>query len=131
MPTSVHDAYLENRILAAPPLELVCILYQAAQNAVRDGRTHLAAGNIAARSASISRAIEIMAELAASLDHQAGGDLSRELAGLYSHMQRQLVKAMTTPTAPESAATDSPRIGVRRALPARPSGIGGSASTSS
>jgi hypothetical protein len=33
-----HDAYLESRILAADPVELVNLLYQACQHSVREAR---------------------------------------------------------------------------------------------
>jgi flagellar secretion chaperone FliS len=88
-----HDAYLESRIESANPMELVRLLYQGATSAVRDARKHLAAGEIAARSRSISRAYAILSELAVSLDHRAGGDLSLRLTGLYDYMERRLLEA--------------------------------------
>lgn len=88
-----HDAYLESRIESANPIELVRLLYQGAMTAVRDARKHLAAGQIAARSRAISRAYAIVAELTASLDHRAGGELSLRLATLYGYMQRRLLEA--------------------------------------
>lgn len=88
-----HDAYLESRIESANPIDLVRLLYQGATSAVRDARKHLAAGEIAARSRAISRAYAILGELAVSLDHRAGGDLSLRLAGLYDYMQRRLLEA--------------------------------------
>lgn len=88
-----HDAYLESRILSAEPLELVRLLYQACTGSVREARRHLADGEIAARSACISRAYGILLELTASLDHGVGGDLSRRLAALYDYMQRKLLEA--------------------------------------
>jgi flagellar protein FliS len=90
---NAHDAYMESRILSADPLELVHLLYQACAESVREARQHLAAGNIAARCRFISKAHGILAELAASLDHQRGGDLSQRLARLYDYMQRRLLEA--------------------------------------
>jgi flagellar protein FliS len=90
---NAHDAYLESRILAADPLELVRLLYQACTGAVREARRHLAEGEIAARCRCISKAHEILTELALSLDRERGGDLSRRLAQLYDYMQRQLLAA--------------------------------------
>jgi len=88
-----HDAYLESRILSADPLELVCLLYQAASGAVREARRHLAAGNIAARSRSITKACEIVLELSGSLNHAQGGAISQRLAQLYEYMVHRLVQA--------------------------------------
>lgn len=83
-------AYLESRILSADPIELVQILYEHAIQAVGEARRHLAAGDIAARSKAVSKCIAILGELDASLNHQAGGALSQELARLYDYMQAQL-----------------------------------------
>lgn len=88
-----HDAYLENRILSAEPLELVRLLYQAAIAAVREARGRLAAGEIAARSRAISKACEIIIELNAALDHSRGGAISSRLAALYQYMLNRLLDA--------------------------------------
>ncbi|HEY1239412.1 MAG TPA: flagellar export chaperone FliS [Bryobacteraceae bacterium] len=88
-----HDAYLENRILSAEPLELVRLLYQAAIAAVREAREQLAAGEIAARSRAISKGCEILIELNAALDHSRGGAISSRLAALYQYMLNRLLDA--------------------------------------
>jgi flagellar protein FliS len=93
MPSNVNDRYLETRVMSASPLELVRMLYDAAQQAVRDARRHLAAGDIAARSGRIFRAIEVLAELSGSLDRGRGGEIARQLAELYDYMQRRLIDA--------------------------------------
>ena len=88
-----HDAYLESRIESADPIELIRLLYQGAIAAVREARSHLAAGEIAARSRSISKVQNILVELTTSLDYQRGGDLSHRLAQLYDYMMRRLAEA--------------------------------------
>ena len=88
-----HDAYLESRVLTADPIELVNLLYQACTKAVREARHHLAEGRIAERSKEINKACEIVIELATSLDHQRGGEISRRLAQLYDYMQARLLEA--------------------------------------
>ncbi len=93
MATSAHDAYLEARVLTADPVELVRILYRVAIERVRETRGHLERSDVAARARSISVASQAIAELSASLDHQAGGEMSRRLAGLYDYMQGRLVDA--------------------------------------
>jgi len=90
---NAHDAYLEERVLSADPLELVRVLYQAATRAVRKARGHLAAGEIAERARAISQAYRVLSELNRSLDHQRGGDLSRRLAGMYAYMMHRLLEA--------------------------------------
>ncbi len=90
---SGHDAYLETKVLAAHPVELISLLYQACTEAVRDARSYLAAGQIAERSREINKACTIVIELATSLDHQRGGEISQRLALLYDYMQRRLLEA--------------------------------------
>ena len=90
---SGHDAYLESRVLAADPVELVSLLYQACTQAVREARSYLAAGQIAERSREINKACAIVIELATSLDHERGGEISQRLALLYDYMERRLLQA--------------------------------------
>jgi len=86
-------AYLESRILSADPIELIQILYEHAILTVGEARASLAVGDIAARSKAISRTIEILAELEGSLNHEAGGSISRNLGELYQYMRMRLTTA--------------------------------------
>jgi flagellar protein FliS len=90
---SAHDTYLEERILAADPVELVDLLYQAAIAAVGDARRHLAERQILPRARSISKACDILMELGGSLDFERGGEMSVRLSQLYGYMHRRLVEA--------------------------------------
>lgn len=89
----IHNAYLESQVLSADPVELIRILYRGAVESVREAREHLANGEIAARSAAISKCIGILIELSASLNHSDGGGLSANLARLYDYMQQRLIQA--------------------------------------
>ena len=93
MYASANQAYLESRILSADPIELVRLLYQAAIERVREARRHLAAGDIAARARSITKAMEILTELTVSLDRERGGEIAARLLQLYDYMQRRLLEA--------------------------------------
>jgi flagellar protein FliS len=93
MDSSVRNSYLENKILSADAVELVQILYQSALEAVENARRSLQQGEIAARSKQIGKACVILTELTISLNHDAGGDLSRTLADLYDYMRRRLLEA--------------------------------------
>lgn len=90
---NAHDAYTEGRVLAQDPVALVGLLYQGAMDAVQEARRRLADGEIAARSRSITRAMEILTELTTSLDHNRGGEIAGRLAQLYDYMQRRLLEA--------------------------------------
>lgn len=93
MATSVHETYLESRVLAADPVELVRILYRLAIDRVREAREHLEKGDIAARGKAISTAAQAIGELHGSLDFAAGGEIARRLSQLYDYMQRRLLDA--------------------------------------
>lgn len=67
-----YASSLETRILAATPMELVRMLYDGALEAVRAARGHLAAGRIPERGKSVAKAVEILTELAGSLNHEQG-----------------------------------------------------------
>jgi flagellar protein FliS len=87
------DAYLESRVLSADPLELIRILYQHALDSVQVARKCLSEGDIAGRSKGISHAIAAVSELAGSLDHSAGGEISRNLEQLYHYITQKLFEA--------------------------------------
>jgi len=89
----INHAYLESRILSADPVELIRLLYQGAVSAVRTAREHLAQGDVPGRCAAVSKAMAILTELASSLDHTQGGEISRNLDRLYEYMQQRLLDA--------------------------------------
>jgi flagellar protein FliS len=88
-----RDPYLESRVLAADPVELIHILYEQALAQVRSARAALAAGDIIARSHAISKALAAVGELEASLNHDAGGSISQNLARLYRYIRKRLTDA--------------------------------------
>jgi flagellar protein FliS len=93
MPPNARGTYLENEILEVEGCRLIQLAYQAAIDAIGRAREHLRAGAIAARSREITRASELINELALGLDHSAGGELSRNLVELYDYIQRLLQQA--------------------------------------
>ena len=95
-----RSSYLESRILAADPVELIQILYEHALIEVRAARAHQKAGDIAARATAVTKALAILGELEGSLNHKAGS-ISQNLALLYQYMRRRLLEAsLTQQTAP-------------------------------
>ncbi len=89
----ISEAYLENRVMSATPEELIKMLYDAGIEAVGRARLHLKDGDIAARTRQITRAQAILAELAASLNHEVAPKLTGQLADLYDYMIRRLTDA--------------------------------------
>jgi flagellar protein FliS len=86
-------AYLETRILSADPVELINIFYEYAILYVQEARDNLARRDIAARSNAIVKAIRIVSELEAALDHSAGGEIATNLARLYTYIRSRLMTA--------------------------------------
>lgn len=90
---NAYRNYVEDEVTEADPLRLVVLLYRGALDAVAAARLSLRNGDIAARSAQVSKAVAIVNELALKLDHGKGGDLSRNLAELYDYAARRLNEA--------------------------------------
>ena len=93
MAISVYDRYLEAEVLSADPMKLVWLLYRGALDSARAARHRLEQGDIGGRSREINRAWGIVQELAGSLNHAQGGEISRRLASLYAYMQARLIAA--------------------------------------
>jgi flagellar protein FliS len=93
MPTNRYQAYNEEEILSACPIGLIQLLYRGALDSITSARRYLKLRDIRARSRAISKAMTIVTELALSLDHAAGGELSKNLAELYAYTQTLLIQA--------------------------------------
>ncbi len=90
---NAYDSYLETRVLTADAVELIEILCEAALESVTRARRCLRDKDITGRTRAISRVSAIVTELAVSLDHQRGGNISRRLAALYDYILQRLNEA--------------------------------------
>jgi flagellar protein FliS len=93
MHTNGYLNYLENEVLTADPIKLIQLLYRGALDATSDARRCLAVKDIRGRSRALTKATVILAELAQSLDYEKGGEVSRNLAGLYDYILRLLLQS--------------------------------------
>jgi len=85
---------LETGVAAASPQKLVVMLYDGVIVALLSAINHIKASNVAAKGASISKAITIIDNgLRASLDRKAGGEIAENLDALYDYMSRRLLQA--------------------------------------
>jgi flagellar protein FliS len=82
---------MESSVLTATPLELVSMLYRCAIDSVAQARHCLATGDVAGRAKPVTRAFDAITELMLSLDHERGGEVSRNLADLYAYVQHKLL----------------------------------------
>ena len=85
--------YLANRVTAASPPELIRMLYETAVQAVDQALEALRSGDIVLRGNSVSKAVEILTELRVSLRREVNPEYCDTLGGLYSYLQRQLIRA--------------------------------------
>jgi flagellar protein FliS len=85
------QVYKDNQISTADPGTILLMLYEGAIEALRQAVQHLAAGNMAEKGKCILRAHDIITQFVVSLDHDVGGDLARNLEGLYSYMLDQIL----------------------------------------
>jgi flagellar protein FliS len=88
-----YQSYFDNEVLAASPLKLILMLYGAALESIAAARRHIRHRDIRARTLAINKTIGIVTELSACLNHETGGVLSRNLAGLYQYVVRLLIQA--------------------------------------
>jgi len=93
MTVDAHETYLESEVLQADGCRLVQVLYVKALDTLRQARQHLAEARIDERSRAITRTSEILSELALAVDHESGGEMSRNLVELYDYMQHRLQEA--------------------------------------
>ena len=93
--SKARDEYLESEILSAGPVRRVQLLYEGAINAIAKARVALAAKDISSRAAQVNKALDILSELALSLDHSRGASITRELVELYDYAQRCLIEGST------------------------------------
>lgn len=93
---------LETGVVAASPHQLIAMLYEGAELAVRMAIKHIQEGNLIKKSAAITQASAIIMEgLRAALDLKQGGDLAQQLDALYDYMNKRLMLAhLNNQTAP-------------------------------
>lgn len=93
--------YQKNAVLTASPEKLVKLLYDGAIKHLEKSKHGLADAKTARSpevGQSLSRAMGILGELRASLDHAAGGQIAADLDRLYEFSLDQLSQANLTRT---------------------------------
>lgn len=88
--------YQRNAVLTASPEKLVKLLYDGAIRNLekcRAGLTETRTSHSSEVGTALSRAIGIIGELRASLDHAVGGEVSQDLDRLYEYSLDQLSQA--------------------------------------
>ena len=91
MPSNA-DHYLVERVLTAGPAELTAMLYDALSANVKGAITRLEAGDAIGARPKLSKAQDILLELRATLNHDAG-ELAGRLDALYTFAWKRLLDA--------------------------------------
>ncbi|RCV90899.1 flagellar export chaperone FliS [Billgrantia montanilacus] len=85
---------VESGVMSASPHQLIVMLFDGAQGAVRAARIHMQSGNVAEKGKSISKALNIVNNgLLAALDTEKGGEIAERLGSLYEYISRLLLAA--------------------------------------
>ena len=85
---------VESAVNSADPHRLILLLFQGAESGISLAKESIRQNNLGAKSQAISKSVDLINNgLAASLDLEAGGDLSAKLAALYEYMSMRLLHA--------------------------------------
>lgn len=85
---------VETGVNFASPHQLILLLYDGSLTAIAEAKLHILNKEIAAKGASISKAISIIEQgLKASIDDHAGDSIAQNLKALYEYMGKRLLLA--------------------------------------
>jgi flagellar secretion chaperone FliS len=85
--------YKETQITTTDPCTVLLMLYQGAIDFLGQARASMVARDMAQKGSYILRANDIITQFIASLDHDAGGEIARNLEGLYRYMLDKIMLA--------------------------------------
>ncbi len=88
-----YQNYIEGEVMAASPVMLIQMLYDGALDSIVEARRSVLVGDTRARVRAINKTFRMVTELLAILNHDGGGDLSRNLSALYGWILRLLIEA--------------------------------------
>ncbi len=90
---SVHKQYISTQVSTADRLQLVVMLYDGAIKFLNQAKEKMAAQDAAGKGLFIGKALDIIAELNASLNFQEGKEVAANLFHLYNFMTAHLTRA--------------------------------------
>ena len=89
----IKKAYRQNQLEGLPAERITLMLFDGAIKFIRAAHEACLNDDTAIRGERISRALAIIGELQATLDFDRGGDIAKNLNGLYDYLTRELLKA--------------------------------------
>ncbi|RME59209.1 flagellar export chaperone FliS [Candidatus Parcubacteria bacterium] len=84
---------VESQVFSATPHKRVSLLYEGAIRFTRQARLALENRNYEAKGVNTSRLMDIVSSLRAGLDHEKGGELSRQLDAIYAFILKHALDA--------------------------------------
>jgi flagellar protein FliS len=88
-----YNQYQNVQVTTSNPEKILIMLYDGAINFTRIAIEKLEKGDVAGKGLYIGKAHAIVAELMETLNHEVGGDISRQLQRLYNYLIDELVAA--------------------------------------
>jgi flagellar secretion chaperone FliS len=88
----VHE-YRKNAVNGASPLQLIIMLYDGSLRFLEGGKRAMESGDREKQNENLQRAQKIVMELMSCLDMEQGGEISKNLLGIYSYVLNELVMA--------------------------------------
>lgn len=89
-------AYQQTQVVTASKEKILLMLYESCIRNFKKCREAMVAKNYAEKGAALGKAQDIINELCNSLNFDVGGDISRQLEGLYNHIFEQSTQANIT-----------------------------------
>lgn len=86
------QAYRQNAVMGASPVQLVVMLYDGALRFMEEGKRAMAAKDLETQNFKLQRAQKIVIELMSTLNLQQGGEIAKNLLGLYTFVVNELVE---------------------------------------
>ncbi len=84
---------VQTGIESASPHRLIQMLMEGALDKIAAAKGYMERGEIQPKGQQIASAISILEGLKASLDHEKGGEIARNLEDLYVYMERRLLES--------------------------------------
>ncbi|MFK7974624.1 MAG: flagellar export chaperone FliS [Halioglobus sp.] len=84
---------VQTGVQSASPHQLISMLFSGAIDRISAAKGAIERDEVGRKGELIGRAIEIIDNLRAALDHEKGGDISASLVSLYDYMEQTLVEA--------------------------------------
>ena len=90
------QAYRQNAVMGASPVQLVIMLYDGAIRFMQEGKTALLNKDFETKNFKLQRAQKIVMELISTLDIRNGGEVATNLLSLYTFVINELVEGNIT-----------------------------------